>query len=258
MLDETLKYLEKRSNQKGSNDELWSFPKGSYFTYEIIVVDDGSSDNTTKVAMNYCIKFGANKIRVITLIKNRGKGGAVRIGVLSSRGKLILFADADGATKFSDFEKLESFVYTNVNNIDDLLNSISIGSRAHLEKESISSRSIFRSILMYGFHFLVWFFTVKTIRDTQCGFKLFGRNIAKLLFNAIHLESWTFDVELLYLAEKLNCKVGEIAVSWKEIEGSKIVPIFSWIKMGKDLITISFMYAIGAWSIPKFKMIKSR
>jgi len=256
MLNEVLEYLEQRLLQKNSKDNIWSPLVGSKFTYEIIIVDDGSTDNTTKVALDYSLKYGTDKIRVISLIENRGKGGAVRMGVLSSRGQLILFADADGATKFSDIEKLENFVYTTTDNTIDLLNTISIGSRAHLEKDSISSRFIFRTILMYGFHFLVWFFTVKTIRDTQCGFKLFGRNIAKVLFNSIHIETWTFDVELLYLAERLNCNIGEIAVNWKEIEGSKIVPVFSWIRMGKDVLTISFMYTIGAWAIPTSKLIK--
>jgi dolichyl-phosphate beta-glucosyltransferase len=68
--------------------------------------------------------------------------------------------------------------------------AIIVGSRAHLEKESIAKRSLFRTILMYGFHFLVWLFTVKTVKDTQCGFKLFTRDAARLCFDSIHVERW--------------------------------------------------------------------
>ncbi|XP_053211444.1 dolichyl-phosphate beta-glucosyltransferase-like [Panonychus citri] len=130
------------------------------------------------------------------------------------------------------------------------MNSIAIGSRAHLEKESMATRSIFRTILMLGFHFVVWFFTVRSIEDTQCGFKMFGRNVARVLFNHMHVEKWAFDVELLFLAERIKCNIGESAVNWMEIDGSKIVPVFSWIQMGIDVISISLMYTIGAWTFP--------
>ncbi len=239
MLSEAIDYLENRC----LNDKS--------FSYEIIIVDDGSDDNTTQVALNYVKKYGINKIRVLTLEKNRGKGGAVRLGMMSSRGQLLLFSDADGATKFSDFDKLETFMNQN----EDLdRHKIAIGSRAHLQNESIASRSLFRTILMYGFHFGVWFLAVRTIKDTQCGFKLFGRQIAKLLFTHIHVEKWAFDVELLLIAERLNCNISEIAVNWTEIEGSKVVPFWSWLQMGKDVAIISFKYAFGLCHLPEMKI----
>lgn len=216
------------------------------FTYELIIVDDGSSDKTTQVGLKYSNKYGSDKIRVLTLKKNRGKGGTVRIGMLSARGHMLLFADADGATKFQDFQKLEKFI---LDNADSNQYPVAIGSRAHLEKESIATRSLLRTILMYGFHFIVWLLTVRTVKDTQCGFKLFGREIAKILFTHIHVERWAFDVELI--AEHLKCKIGEVCVNWREIEGSKIVPFWSWLQMGKDVTLIFLKYSIGAWSLPK-------
>ncbi|XP_036913571.1 dolichyl-phosphate beta-glucosyltransferase isoform X3 [Sturnira hondurensis] len=95
MMDEALGYLEERQRRDPT------------FTYEVIVVDDGSKDQTSKVAFEYCRRLGSDKVRVITLVKNRGKGGAVKMGVFSSRGEKILMADADGATRFADVEKLE-------------------------------------------------------------------------------------------------------------------------------------------------------
>lgn len=234
MLEECINYLQCRSNDH------------SNFTYEIIIVDDGSYDATTNVGLEYAKKYGCEKIRVLTLVKNRGKGGAVRLGMLSARGNSLLFADADGATKFSDIEKLEKEMVTAfVQNSK----SIVIGSRAHLEKQAIATRSFFRTLLMYGFHFLVWLFCVRTVRDTQCGFKLFTRDAARLIFSVLHVQRWAFDVELLYIAEKTGMTIREVAVNWTEIEGSKLVPFWSWLQMGIDLILIWLKYQFGIWKI---------
>lgn len=242
MLDETLTFLEARQKNGKSNDIYNS----ETFTYEIIIVDDGSKDGTTQCGLKYRKKYGDDKIRVITLEENKGKGGAVRAGVLVARGSYIIFADADGASKFSDIEKLEEFFYQN----QQSKMAIAVGSRAHMEDEAVATRSLFRTILMRGFHFLVWICCVRTVRDTQCGFKMFTNDVAKRLFSSCHNESWAFDVELLYLAEQLGCKIGEIAINWKEIDGSKIVPVFSWIRMGWDVVCISVLYRLGVYKRP--------
>nr|XP_055173334.1 dolichyl-phosphate beta-glucosyltransferase isoform X3 [Nyctereutes procyonoides] len=204
MMDEALGYLEKRQKQDPT------------FTYEVIVVDDGSKDQTSK-------------------------------GIFSSRGEKILMADADGATQFPDIEKLEK----GLNDLQPWPEQMAIacGSRAHLEKESIAQRSYFRTLLMYGFHFLVWFLCVKGIRDTQCGFKLFTREAASRTFSSLHIERWAFDVELLYIAQFFKIPIAEIAVNWTEIEGSKLVPFWSWLQMGKDLLFIRLRYLTGAWRL---------
>ncbi|CAF4394998.1 unnamed protein product, partial [Adineta steineri] len=95
MMKDTMDYLEQRQ------------AKDSSFTYELIIVDDGSPDKTSEIALKFSAQYGTDIVRVLTLDANRGKGGAVRMGVLSARGQWILFADADGATKFSDFTKVE-------------------------------------------------------------------------------------------------------------------------------------------------------
>ncbi|XP_044308347.1 dolichyl-phosphate beta-glucosyltransferase isoform X1 [Varanus komodoensis] len=235
MMNETLDYLEKRQK------------KDPEFTYEVIVVDDGSRDQTTKVALNYAKKYGNDKVRILTLVKNRGKGGAVRMGVFCSRGKKILMADADGATKFEDIEKLEKGLESLQPWPKQM--AIACGSRAHLEEDSIAQRSYFRTLLMYGFHFLVWFLCVKEIKDTQCGFKLLTREAAFLTFSTLHIERWAFDVELLYIAQCSNIPIAEVAVNWTEIEGSKLVPFWSWLQMGRDLLFIRLRYLTGAWQL---------
>ncbi|CAL1572949.1 unnamed protein product [Knipowitschia caucasica] len=235
MMEEAMDYLEQRQKKSPS------------FTYEVIVVDDGSRDKTTQVALHYTEKYGSEKVRVLTLVKNRGKGGAVRMGTLSSRGRLILMADADGATKFCDIEKVENAL----NQIDPKPENmaISCGSRAHLEQESVAQRSVFRTFLMLGFHFLVWFFCVRGVRDTQCGFKLFTREAALKTFSCLHVERWAFDVELLYIAQVFQIPIAEVAVNWTEIEGSKLVPFWSWLQMGRDLVFIRLRYVTGAWKL---------
>lgn len=244
MLDEAIEFLEKRSK---------STPE---FKYEIIVVSDGSTDGTVALAESYSQRFSSDKVRCLPLVKNRGKGGAVRLGIQKSRGALILFADADGATTFEDLQKLEAAMslFTHKKSVtqdyevsEDV--AIVIGSRAHLEEDCLAQRSIFRNILMYGFHFLVWLFTVKGIRDTQCGFKLFTRKAAYICFQSLHVNRWAFDVELLYIAQKLKIPITEIPVRWVEVEGSKVTPIISWIQMGLDLGLIWLKYTLGAWRI---------
>lgn len=90
---------------------------------------------------------------------------------------------------------------------------------------------------------------MRSIRDTQCGFKLLTREAAKKCFQSLHVKRWAFDVELLFIAEKLKIPLSEIAVRWTEIEGSKLVPVLSWLQMGRDLILIWLKYKIGAWKL---------
>merc|ERR550519_1392971 len=210
MLDECLEFLESRSS-----------------TYEVILVDDGSSDSTSSVGLGYTEKFGCDKVRVLTLGKNRGKGGAVRMGMLRARGENLLFADADGATTFPDLVKLEEAMEGLAKDGQGVV----CGSRAHLEDESIAQRTIIRTILMIGFHACVWIFAVKTVKDTQCGFKLLKRKTAEVLFNTLHIERWAFDVEMLKVAEMLQIPLGEVSVRWQEIDGSKLSPLLAAIEM---------------------------
>jgi len=232
MLDECLEFLESRAS-----------------SYEVIIVDDGSKDGTTAVGLDYVEKFGCDKVRVLTLGKNRGKGGAVRMGMLRARGENLLFADADGATTFPDLVKLEEAMEVLAKDEQGVV----CGSRAHLEDESIAQRTIIRTILMIGFHACVWIFAVKTVKDTQCGFKLLKRKTAEVLFNTLHIERWAFDVEMLKVAEMLQIPLGEVSVRWQEIDGSKLSPLLAAIEMFRDIFLLWLRYAIGAWRIPEKK-----
>nr|SVE83261.1 EOG090X0BIY [Daphnia magna] len=239
MLEECLDYLEKKLNSDPS------------CTFEVLIVDDGSNDKTTEVGLSYSKKYGCDKVRVLTLSTNRGKGGAVRLGMLSARGKQLLFADADGATTFEDISKLQNNLKELVKGYQPMDKALGLvcGSRAHLEKEAIASRSFFRTVLMKGFHLLVWLFAARSVRDTQCGFKLLTRPTARLCFPNLHIERWAFDVELIYIAEYMNIPTGEVSVRWMEIEGKKYTLEISLNQMGLQpyLLFLHYRLKIDRW-----------
>ena len=236
MMLECTDFLEKRCRRDKS------------FSYEVIIADDGSKDSTTKEGWKWSKQLGSDKVRVLTLKKNRGKGGAVRYGVLRARGERILFADADGATTFEDIKLLEKKM-DDIENEDGL--GVVCGSRAHLQDESVAKRTLFRTILMYGFHTCVTLFGAKSIKDTQCGFKLFTRKAARICFASLHIERWAFDVELLKIAEMVGIPLGEVAVRWEEIDGSKLNPVLASLQMFKDLFLLWLRYRVGAWRLKK-------
>lgn len=247
MLEETMPFLEARVVANPG------------WTYEVILVDDGSSDSTAKVASDFAASYASSlpasaaagcDIRVCVLPANRGKGGAVRAGVMVARGEYMLMVDADGATQFSDLARLEDALaaldYPGKDNNGPVL-GIAVGSRAHLQDDAVAERSFFRNLLMHAFHALVATLCVSGIRDTQCGFKLFSRDAAKVIFPPLHLERWAFDVELLYLAQAARIPVAEVPVNWEEIPGSKLSVIAASISMAIDLVRIRMAYMLGFW-----------
>mmetsp|Transcript_9282 Transcript_9282/g.13929 ORF Transcript_9282/g.13929 Transcript_9282/m.13929 type:complete len:312 (+) Transcript_9282:92-1027(+) len=231
MLDETVQYLQDRR-----------------VDYEIIVVDDGSKDKTSQVSLEYTKKLGTDRLRVMTLKENQGKGGAVQQGILHARGKYILMVDADAATEIKDLDRLRG----EMRKIEDRKGmGVVVGSRAHMQEEATAKRKWYRSILMHGFHLLVYILAVKTIKDTQCGFKLFSRNAARILFSNLKLRRWCFDVEILHIAEALSIPLKEVAVNWQEVPGSKLKVLEASILMGRDLVVIRACYMLGIWTIKK-------
>jgi len=213
-------------------------------TWEVIVVDDGSKDNTKDIVAK--IAPDDERVKCLSLHRNRGKGHAVKMGMMASSGERIFFADADRAMPFGEFQKLnEKFDYLS----EAYPDLIVIGSRAHLEKNSIAHRSLFRTLLMKAFHMLVYIFCVRTVNDTQCGYKLFSRRAAVKILPNLHIQRWAFDVELLFIAEAFKMKVSETAIKWEEIDGTKMTPVLSWIQMARDLAMIWFRYLIGYWCV---------
>lgn len=216
--------------------------------YEIVVVDDGSRDGTAEFALKASneMKLAPHVMRVVRLSSNRGKGGAVTHGLLHTRGRLALFADADGATKFADVDKMMPFFDAN-KGLDAL---VAIGSRAHMvSTDAVVKRLFIRNFLMYGLHTLVYVFGIRQIQDTQCGFKMFNRRALSLIFPHMHTERWIFDVEVLLLAEMQGIRMKEFAVNWEEVDGSKVDLAKDSIGMAIDLVVTRMAYLLGIYKL---------
>ncbi|KAB2634383.1 dolichyl-phosphate beta-glucosyltransferase-like [Pyrus ussuriensis x Pyrus communis] len=248
-LDETMNYLQQRA------------AKDKSFTYEVVIVDDGSVDGTKRVAFEFIKKYTVDNMRIILLGRNHGKGEAIRKGMLHSRGELLLMLDADGATKVNDVEKLEKQIHavakqdkfrdSSADNSSFRISDIPIaafGSRAHLEGKALATRKWYRNFLMKGFHLVVLLAAGPGIRDTQCGFKMFTRAAARKIFTNIRLNRWCFDVEVVYLCKWFKIPMLEISVNWSEIPGSKVnllsIPNMLW-----ELLLMSVGYRTGMWKI---------
>jgi dolichyl-phosphate beta-glucosyltransferase len=188
---------------------------------EIIVVDDGSTDNTYNIVDKISKKFP--NLRLIKQKTNQGKGAAVRAGMSSCSGKHVMFIDADGATPIQELDKFIPYI------LDD--SEVLIASRYLSEDEVNVSRKGGRAFLGMFFYKIVNFFAVPGIKDTQCGFKIFRKDIADKILARAEESGWAFDVEFLYIAQLFGCTIKEISVNWQEIEGSKVNPVLDSIKM---------------------------
>ena len=258
---------------------------------EIIIVSDGSKDQTIAYTQQSIYENpilmklqGPFHIRFITLSSNRGKGAAVQMGMLQSYGKLCLMVDADGATDFATgiHAVLDTMITMrrsitlsppssttrNHTTIYHTLGLYSVyGSRAHLQQKQQNQkgssqesthpsiqRSIIRILLMHGFHFFVRTLCSTKIQDTQCGFKLFTRPVAQLLFQNLHLHRWAFDIELVVMSDLLQIQIEEVSVQWQEMEGSKLATskmalIRASVDMLRDMICVRLCYSLGIWKI---------
>ncbi|KAL3153055.1 hypothetical protein ABBQ38_012078 [Trebouxia sp. C0009 RCD-2024] len=246
-LEDLIGYLRHRRDKQGAN-----------FTYEIIIVDDGSEDSTSEVAFDYVRKHGFETVRVIRLARNMGKGRAVKAGMMIARGEHLLMADADDATKISDLAKLEDalkqLTTPGTSPTTRMLQQksglgMAIGSRAHMQEQAVNRRSWHRNMLMRGFHILVMMVIGDSVKDTQCGFKLFTRRAARSLYKNQRIKRWCFDVELIYLAQELHIPIAEVPVQWREVPGSKI-RLTSMISMAVELLAVLLGYKVfGQWTI---------
>ena len=225
---------------------------------EIIVVSDGSTDATvsTLLALSSSLPLPPHvSLRVLSLTSNRGKGAAIRTGVLASSGSTVLMVDADGAT---DITELPSMLAALSSLPPSPAGRCVVGSRAHLQAEATAERTLLRTVLMKSFHFFVSLLCSSSVHDTQCGFKLFDRRSALLLFSSLHLDRWAFDVELLTLASSLKVSLSEKPVRWREIEGSKLdtgklALAYNSVTMLRDMVCVKACYGAGLWRVPEVK-----
>jgi len=202
-------------------------------SYEVLVVDDGSLDRTSEVVATFA-QSNPN-IQLITLQQNKGKGFAVKTGILAATKEFVLFTDADGSTPIAEVERL--FSEMNHHKAD-----IAIGSRAKPSSvthvEARSSRKFIGRI----FNLAANLIAVPGIMDTQCGFKLFKREVGKRVFEKQRFERFSFDIEILRIAQRAGYKIVEVPVNWHHVTGSKVNVVKDGLRMLFDTVKIALIH----------------
>jgi dolichyl-phosphate beta-glucosyltransferase len=182
--------------------------------YEVIVVDDGSSDGMSHAILTHVGEW--SELRLLRHDSNRGKGAAVRTGMAAARGELILFADSDGATPIAEERRLRAAIRDGAD--------LAIGSRLIPAPGLARSRRWYREIGSRLFAVVSHSVLHISARDTQCGFKMFRREFVGRLFGSCREDGYLFDLHVLALSERLGLMTAEVGVAWSEIRGSKIRP----------------------------------
>lgn len=206
--------------------------------YEIVVVDDGSRDNTREVVLGASSEIPA--LRLVENGVNRGKGYSVKNGFLNSSGSFVLFSDADLSTPVEETDKLMAEMAKGTD--------IAIGSRAVSGADIVKRQPVYRMLMGKTFNKIVRLLAVRGFSDTQCGFKLFRRSSCERIFRAQRIERFAFDVELLFLAVKAGLRISEVPVRWINSPQSKVHPINDSLNMLVDLSKMRWNYISGRYS----------
>jgi dolichyl-phosphate beta-glucosyltransferase len=214
--------------------------RGRRRAFELVVVDDGSRDRTAAAVL--AMRREYPELRLLRLAANRGKGYAVRSGVLNCEGSLVLFADADGATPWDQFERLEAAIVAGAD--------VAIGSRAKSASDVRVRARVHRRLMGRIFASLVAVLAIDGIEDTQCGFKLFRGAAAQELFSRMRMNGFSFDVEVLLMARRRGHTIAEVPVNWNHQPGSRVRLVRDSLLMVRDLLIIRGKALRGEYERP--------
>jgi dolichyl-phosphate beta-glucosyltransferase len=203
--------------------------------YEVLVVDDGSSDNLASVIGTWSGSWP--ELTLLALPENRGKGAAARRGMLAARGNLVLLADADGATPIEEEAKLREAISGGAD--------IAVGSRSQCRRPAGRSLSgkLFAGLVSGLFRL--------PVRDSQCGFKMFRRTAAQYLFRLAREDGFLIDVEILALARRFHYSTSEVAVHWRDMPGSKVRWLRDGWRMASGLIRLRRRFLIHPQTVDR-------
>lgn len=193
-------------------DDVVAFFEGRGEAYEVIVVDDASTDDTPSVVQARAREV--TSVRLLRLPDNAGKGAAVRAGMLAARGAYRLFADADGATPIAEVKRLEPALLAGAD--------VVIGSRVLVDPSVSVTARPHRVAAGRVFNWLVARLGLRSVADAQCGFKAFTADAAERLFGGLQTRGFGFDVELLLTAQVAGYRIVEVPVNWADQPGSKV------------------------------------
>jgi dolichyl-phosphate beta-glucosyltransferase len=207
---------------------LYEYYEAQPYDYDVAVVSDGSKDGTAKVVEDFAAQHP--KFKLIEYKPNRGKGYAVRKGMLAAPGDLILFCDADLATPQEETEKLLEHMKAGA--------QVAIGSRPMAESKLERHQPWHREMLGRAFNFAVRLLAIRKINDTQCGFKIFTRDVCQDVFSRCKLDGFSFDFEALMIARDLGYRIDEVPIRWSHQDGSKVVLMRDGPRMLGDLVRL--------------------
>jgi dolichyl-phosphate beta-glucosyltransferase len=199
---------------------------------EILVVDDGSVDGT--VSLIEAWQEESPLIRLLRHEKNMGKGWAVRTGMLAAEGECVLFMDADGSTDIGELDGLTAALNDGTD--------IAIGSRDLAASEIRQHQPFVREMMGKAFSMIARYLAIPGIADTTCGFKLFRKPVVAPLFERQTVRGWAYDVEILYLAMRMNYRVAEVPVHWTDSPDSRVNLVGVVLPTLRDLIWIRLVH----------------
>jgi dolichyl-phosphate beta-glucosyltransferase len=208
------------------------------YTWEVLVADDGSTDGTAALVERLTENVGS-PVRLLTL-PHRGKGWAVRRGMLAARGQLRFMADADMAMPI---EQLGTFLDRMAEGYDIVIGSRQIGGARRY------GESLFRHVRGRAFNWTVRLLAVGGFQDTQCGFKCFNGKVADELFRLQKTDGLGFDVEVLYLATKMRLRILELPIDWYHQTDSRLRPLADTYLMLRDILLIRLRDIRGSYQV---------
>ena len=197
------------------------------FSYEIVIVDDGSSDATVIMVDSLLKEKLSGKYTILKLPVNSGKGAAIKKGMLEAAGEYIFFLDADGSTSIEE--------------IDNFIPHFSSRFDIYIATRTIKHKAPFkRKIFGYGYIYLANFMLQLGVPDITCGFKCYRQRCVQGIFSRQTLNNWSFDAEDIFIARKHGYRIKALPVKWKHTGGSKVKVLKNVFACGLDLFRIRF------------------
>mgnify|MGYP005839984897 CR=1 FL=1 len=218
----------------GTIERIHFYLSSRELQFEILVVDDGSADSTPALVSELAREL--ENIVLISYRPNRGKGCAVKTGVLASRGRFVLVSDADLSTPIEEADKLLELCKGRID--------VAFGSRALPDSRVEIEQGLLRRIMGRIFNLLVRTLALPGVRDTQCGFKCFKGEVARDLFSKQVTEGFAFDVELLARAVQQGYRIQEVPIHWLNVASSTVRPFRDSLKMLRDLLRVKRLLGI--------------
>ncbi|MBV9342433.1 MAG: glycosyltransferase family 2 protein [Acidobacteria bacterium] len=221
-------------------EQVFAFILSRQWDAEVIVVDDGSRDQTPALVRGYARQHP--ELRLLENGRNRGKGYSVRHGMLEASGELLLFSDADLASPIEESAKLFAALEAGAD--------IAIGSRWLRPELQKKRQSPLRQLYGRMFNLALRILLRLDFKDTQCGFKAFTRRASRMVFPSQRIERWGFDPEILFLARRSGLKIREVPVAWSHVAGTRISPLRDGLRMFGEVLKIRWNAFSGRYSLP--------